>query len=165
MIDRDTFGRPSARPSRRVSRDHLVLAVSLVMLALSLRVGLGGLGGLIPTVQDGLRLSGTQASVLTALPSLCFALAGLAAGRVILRFGVHQVVVAVSLASVVGLLLPVEPSGKPTPHLRPNPHAPPGSPDPCRQVRLAPKRPENGSPVALRSVSAWPPISSRDGPG
>ncbi len=105
MIERDTFGRPSARPSRRVSRDHLVLAVSLVMLALSLRVGLGGLGGLIPTVQDGLRLSGTQASVLTALPSLCFALAGLAAGRVILRFGVHRVVVVVSLVSVAGLLL------------------------------------------------------------
>ena len=36
----------------------------------------------------------------------------------------------------------------------PSPHAPPGSPDPFRQVRLAPKRRENGSPAALRPVSA-----------
>ncbi len=88
-----------------MSRAPLVLVVSLILLALSLRVGLGGLSGLIPTVQDGLRLSGTQVSVLTALPSLCFSLAGLAAGRIILRFGVHQVVVVVSLAGVAGLLL------------------------------------------------------------
>jgi CP family cyanate transporter-like MFS transporter len=82
-----------------------VLAASLVLLALSLRVGLGGLGGLLPTVQDVLGLSGARVSVLTALPSLCFSVAGLAAGRIILRFGVHQVVVVVSLAGMAGLLL------------------------------------------------------------
>src|SRR5712664_3890534 len=87
------------------SRAPLVLAASLVLLALSLRVGLGGLGGLIPTVQDVLGLSGAQVSVLTTLPSLCFSLAGLAAGRILLRFGVHQVAVVVSLVGVAGLLL------------------------------------------------------------
>jgi CP family cyanate transporter-like MFS transporter len=89
----------------RSSRASLVLAAPLVLLALSLRVGLGGLGGLIPTVQDVLGLSEPQVSVLTTLPSLCFSLAGLAAGRIILRFGVHQVVVVVSLVGVAGLLL------------------------------------------------------------
>lgn len=91
--------------SRMPGRRQLVLAASLAALALGLRVGLGSLGGLIPTVRSALGLSGAQNSVLTTLPSLCFALAGLAAGRIIVRFGVHQVVVVVSVAGVGGLLL------------------------------------------------------------
>lgn len=82
----------------------LVLGAAIVVLALSLRAGIGSLGVLLPTVRDALDFSPAGVSLLTTLPPLCFALVGLGTGRLILRFGVHRVTVALLAALAVGLV-------------------------------------------------------------
>lgn len=82
----------------------LLLGAAIVVLALSLRTGIASLSVLLPTVRDELGFSPTGVSVLTTLPPLCFAVVGLGAGRLVLRFGVHRVTVVLLLALAVGLL-------------------------------------------------------------
>lgn len=83
----------------------VAFGTAIVVLALSLRSGVGSLGVALPEVRTALDLAPATTSVLTALPALCFAVVGLGAGAVILRFGVHRVAVALLIAIAVGLLL------------------------------------------------------------
>lgn len=93
-----------------VARSHrwgvgtLTLLAALVLLALSLRSGISSLSVLLPTVRDELAFSPTGVSLLTTLPPLCFAIVGLGTGRLVLRYGVHRVTVALLAALVVGLI-------------------------------------------------------------
>lgn len=82
-----------------------LLLVGILLLALSLRSGIGSLSVLLPTVRDALDFSPAGVSVLTTLPPLCFALVGLGTGRLVLRFGVHRVTVALLVAIAAGLLV------------------------------------------------------------
>lgn len=91
-----------------VTRTHrtaaLLLCVALVLLAGSLRTGITSLTVLLPTVRDQLHFSATGINVLTTLPPLCFAVVGIGTGRLVLRYGVHKVTVAL-LATVAGGLI------------------------------------------------------------
>lgn len=94
---------PSPQTARRLGA-AIVLGAGIVVLALSLRAGIGSLSVVLPTVRDELDFSPTGISVLTTLPPLCFALVGLGTGRLVLRYGVHRVTVVLLAALALGLL-------------------------------------------------------------
>ncbi|BFV56664.1 CynX/NimT family MFS transporter [Kitasatospora sp. CMC57] len=92
----------AARPAPR----HLgwLLAVAVAVAALNLRPVVTSLGPLLKPVQADLHMSGTVAGLLAAVPSLCFALFGLAAPALSRRFGPVVVVTAGMGAIALGVL-------------------------------------------------------------
>ena len=90
---------PSARPALR-----WLALVALVVLALSLRVPISSLGGVLSEVQDTLNLSTATAGLLTTLPVLFFAAVGLGAARAISRAGLHRATIAVLLVMTTASL-------------------------------------------------------------
>lgn len=82
-----------------------LLIVGLVLAALNLRPAITSLGALLEEVRTGLHMSGGVAGVLTSVPSLCFAVFGLAAPRLARRFGPTTVVCAGMAAIAAGLLV------------------------------------------------------------
>ncbi|WP_141014486.1 MFS transporter [Nocardioides sambongensis] len=93
-----------ARSRRTWGAGTVVLLAALILLALSLRSGISSLSVLLPTVRDELAISPAGVSLLTTLPPLCFAVVGLGTGRLVLRYGVHRITVALLAALVVGLV-------------------------------------------------------------
>ncbi|MFE0091001.1 CynX/NimT family MFS transporter [Streptomyces sp. NPDC058991] len=98
----DSSASPAAKPPAWVLR--LVVA-GLVLAALNLRPAITSLGALLEEVQEGLRMSGSVAGVLTSVPPLCFAVFGLTAPRLARRFGPAAVVCAGMAAITAGLAL------------------------------------------------------------
>ncbi|WP_184913090.1 CynX/NimT family MFS transporter [Kitasatospora gansuensis] len=96
---------PAAGPAHPVRR-HLgwLLAVAVAVAALNLRPVVTSLGPLLDQVRVDLHMSGTVAGLLTAVPSLCFALFGLAAPALSRRFGPTVVVTAGMAAIALGVL-------------------------------------------------------------
>ncbi|MFC5722443.1 CynX/NimT family MFS transporter [Streptomyces gamaensis] len=94
---------PTAPPADGPQR--LLLLVGLVVAALNLRPAVTSLGSLLKEVRADLGMSGTVAGLLTAVPSLCFALFGLAAPRLARRYGPAGVVCGGMAAIAVGLSL------------------------------------------------------------
>ncbi|WP_168929422.1 MFS transporter [Nocardioides sp. GY 10113] len=97
-------GPPDADRPRSDRVGAAVLLLAVLLLALSLRTGIGSLSVLLPTVRDELGFSATGVSLLTTLPPLCFAVVGLGAGRLVLRHGVHRVTVVLLLVIAAGLV-------------------------------------------------------------
>ncbi|WP_200948519.1 MULTISPECIES: MFS transporter [unclassified Kitasatospora] len=93
---------PAVHPARR----HLgwLLALAIAVAALNLRPVVTSLGPLLDQVRVDLHMSGTVAGLLTAVPSLCFALFGLAAPALSRRFGPTVVVTAGMGAIALGVL-------------------------------------------------------------
>lgn len=93
---------PTVHPARR----HLgwLLALAIAVAALNLRPVVTSLGPLLDQVRVDLHMSGTVAGLLTAVPSLCFALFGLAAPALSRRFGPTVVVTAGIGAIALGVL-------------------------------------------------------------
>lgn len=89
---------------RRTALTAVAVGTAIVVLALCLRSGVSSLGVVLHRVQTDLHLSATTTGALTTLPSLCFAVVGLGAGRAILRYGVHRVAVVLLLTVAVGLV-------------------------------------------------------------
>jgi CP family cyanate transporter-like MFS transporter len=84
-----------------------LLAVAVVLTALNLRPAITSVGPLLDEARDALGASSTWAGVLTTLPGLCFAGAGLTAPRLARRVGMRVAVgLALSVLSV-GLVLRV----------------------------------------------------------
>lgn len=84
-----------------------LLALAVVLVALNLRPAITSIGPLLGEARTALGASATWAGVLTTLPGLCFALAGLGAPSLARRLGVGR---AVGIALVVlagGLVLRV----------------------------------------------------------
>ncbi|MGH3450728.1 MAG: CynX/NimT family MFS transporter [Haloechinothrix sp.] len=84
-----------------------LLGLAVVLVALNLRPAITSIGPLLGDARDALGATATWAGVLTTVPGLCFALAGLAAPRLARRIGVRS---AVGLAMAVlscGLVLRV----------------------------------------------------------
>ncbi|MFD9974901.1 CynX/NimT family MFS transporter [Streptomyces sp. NPDC059017] len=98
----DSSASPAAKPPAWVLR--LVVA-GLVLAALNLRPAITSLGALLEEVQEGLRMSGSVAGVLTSVPPLCFAVFGLTAPGLARRFGPAAVVCAGMAAITAGLAL------------------------------------------------------------
>ncbi|MFE2561817.1 CynX/NimT family MFS transporter [Streptomyces sp. NPDC059352] len=94
----------SSSPAGTASRWTLgLVTVGLVLAALNLRPAITSLGALLEEVSAGLRMSGSVAGVLTAVPPLCFAVFGITAPRLARRFGPAAVVCAGMAAIFVGL--------------------------------------------------------------
>ena len=90
-------------PARPAALRWLPL-LALVVLALSLRVPISSLGGVLSEVQDTLNLSTATAGLLTTLPVLFFAAVGLGAARAISRVGLHRATIAVLLVMTTASL-------------------------------------------------------------
>lgn len=85
----------------------VLLAVAVVLTALNLRPAITGVGPMLAEMRADLGVSVVWAGVLTTLPTLCFAGAGLAAPLLARRAGVGAAI-AIALASLAaGLVLRV----------------------------------------------------------
>ncbi|MER5867924.1 MFS transporter [Kitasatospora sp. NPDC002040] len=93
---------PPARPARR--RLGWLLALAIAVAALNLRPVVTSLGPMLKQVQADLGMSATVAGLITAVPSLCFALFGLAAPALSRRLGPVVVVTAGMGAIALGVL-------------------------------------------------------------
>jgi len=86
-------GRPHAvRPPGRRQPGGGALVAALVLVALNLRPAIASVPPVLPDIQRDLRLSGTAAGALTALPVVCLGLFAPVAARLAGRFGVDRVV-------------------------------------------------------------------------
>ena len=93
-------------PTARVAGGGLLIA-AVVLTALNLRPALTSVGPLLGAMRDSLGASATWAGVLTTLPGLCFAAAGLTAPWLARRIGLQHAIGAALVTLVVGLLLRV----------------------------------------------------------
>lgn len=94
------------RPASRVAGSGLLVA-AVVLTALNLRPALTSVGPLLGSMRESLGASATWAGVLTMLPGLCFAAAGLTAPWLARRIGLQHAISAALATLVVGLLLRV----------------------------------------------------------
>ncbi|MGK5628080.1 CynX/NimT family MFS transporter [Streptomyces sp. URMC 123] len=82
-----------------------VVMAGIVLAALNLRPAITSLGALLEEVRVGLGMSGGVAGLLTSVPTLCFAVFGLAAPRLARRWGPGAVVCAGMVAITLGLAI------------------------------------------------------------
>ncbi|MCV7251125.1 MFS transporter [Mycobacterium hackensackense] len=103
---RNTIDRPPAAGvlERKPAAGGLLLTVAVVLTALNLRPAITSVGPLLGDMRDSLGASGTWAGLLTTLPGLCFAAAGLAAPRLAARIGVDRAITVALVVLSVGLL-------------------------------------------------------------
>ena len=85
----------------------MLLALSVVLVAVNLRPAVAGVGPVLPELRAGLPLSGAGAAVLTTLPVLCFGLLATVAPRLARRFGIEAVLVGVMVALAAGAFVRV----------------------------------------------------------
>ena len=84
-----------------------LLAVAVVLTALNLRPAITGVGPMLAEMRADLGTSGVWAGVLTTLPTLCFAGAGLAAPLLARRAGIGAAIAIALGALAAGLVLRV----------------------------------------------------------
>ncbi|MFI5592959.1 CynX/NimT family MFS transporter [Amycolatopsis sp. NPDC051758] len=84
-----------------------LLAVAVVLTALNLRPAITGVGPMLAEMRADLGTSGVWAGVLTTLPTLCFAGAGLAAPLLARRAGIGAAIALALTALGAGLVLRV----------------------------------------------------------
>jgi CP family cyanate transporter-like MFS transporter len=82
-----------------------LLAVAVILTALNLRPAVTSVAPLLGDMRAELGTSATWAGILTAMPGLCFAAAGLAAPRLSVRFGLGRVISMALVALTAGLAL------------------------------------------------------------
>jgi len=99
--DRTPDPRPAPEPAARLARILLLLAITAA--AFNLRPAVASFGPLLDQVRTSLHMSPVIAGVLTALPSLCFALLGLCAPALARRIGPSATVAAGMGAIALGL--------------------------------------------------------------
>jgi len=80
---------PSTRSSPTAG-GRLLVGIAIVALAFNLRLAVSSVGVLLETVRAELGMSPTVAGILTTLPVVCFAVAGLGAGRFVRGLGLHR---------------------------------------------------------------------------
>ncbi|MER5636504.1 MFS transporter [Kitasatospora sp. NPDC002227] len=94
---------PATKPAK-ATRLGWLLAFAIAFAALNLRPVVTSLGPLLDKVRTDLGMSATVAGLLTAVPSLCFAVFGLAAPALARRLGPVVVVTAGMFAITFGVL-------------------------------------------------------------
>ena len=100
VTHRDAVAR---REESRTRPSHAVLlAATVVLVAVNLRPAVAGVGPVLPELRVDVPLSGTGAAVLTTLPVLCFGLLATVAPRLARRFGMEAVLVGTMLALAAG---------------------------------------------------------------
>lgn len=81
------------------------MIAAVVLLAFNLRPAVNALGVVIPELQEATGMSGTVAGVLTALPTMCFAVMGFGVSGLASRLGARQAVFASLVVLTGGQLL------------------------------------------------------------
>ncbi len=105
-LELELEGAAEFRPAT-MAAGGVLLTVAVVLTALNLRPAITSVGPLLPEMRGALGASDTWAGVLTTLPGLCFAAAGLAAPWLSRRIGLGRTVSAALLILVAGLLIRV----------------------------------------------------------
>lgn len=85
----------------------VLLGVAVILVALNLRPAITSVGPMLGEMRDDLGATATWAGVLTTLPGLCFAAAGLAAPLLARRFGIGAAIASALSVLAVGLVLRV----------------------------------------------------------
>lgn len=76
--------------------------LALLSLALNLRPVAVSIGPVLPEIRDDIGLSGFTASLLTSLPTLCFAIFGAVAPWLARRIGAHRAILWAIIALILG---------------------------------------------------------------
>ncbi len=100
-----TSTRRMVRCRRPAAKDAGSLGVAIVLLAINLRPAVGSVGVVLDALRGDLGMSVTTAGLLTTLPVLCFAAAGIAAHSVIAKLGLHVTTVLVLALAVTGIVV------------------------------------------------------------
>jgi MFS transporter, CP family, cyanate transporter len=82
-----------------------LVTVAVLLLAINLRPVVNALGAVIPELRDATDLPAATTGLLLSLPTLAFAVMGLAAPALASRVGSHRTVVLALLALIVGQLV------------------------------------------------------------
>ncbi len=85
----------------------VLLGVAVILVAFNLRPAITSVGPILGEMRDDLGATATWAGVLTTLPGLCFAAAGLTAPALARRFGVGVAIASALSVLAVGLVLRV----------------------------------------------------------
>lgn len=84
-----------------------LLTIAVILTALNLRPAITSVGPLLGDMRDSMGASATWAGVLTTMPGLCFAAAGLTAPWLSRRFGLSRAISASLVILSAGLLIRV----------------------------------------------------------
>lgn len=84
---------------------RILVLVGIIVLAFNLRPSAVSVGPVLNEITGGLRMSSTQAGVLTSLPVLAFAGFGALAPRLARLVGVHRLTLLALVGVVIGLFL------------------------------------------------------------
>ena len=103
---RDVSSDVTADPVSTVA-GGVLLAIAVVLTALNLRPAVTSVAPLLGEMRADLGVSATWAGLLTTLPALCFAAAGLAAPRLSARIGLGRTISLAMVALATGLALRV----------------------------------------------------------
>lgn len=91
------------QPAREPSR--WLVGTAILLLAINLRSVVNALGAVIPELRAATGLPAATTGVLLSLPTLSFAVMGLAAPVLAARIGSHRTVVLTLLALIAGQLI------------------------------------------------------------
>lgn len=105
-LELELDGAVEMRPAR-VAAGGGLLMMAVILTALNLRPAITSVGPLLADMRADLGTSALWAGVLTTLPGLCFAAAGLTAPWLARRVGLRRAIGAALVILVVGLLLRV----------------------------------------------------------
>ncbi len=81
------------------------MTVAVLLLAINLRPVVNALGAVVPELRDATGLPAGTTGLLLSLPTMAFAVMGLAAPTLAVRIGAHRTVVVALLALLLGQLL------------------------------------------------------------
>ena len=103
-LERELDGAVELRPGAMAAGSAL-LVVAVILTALNLRPAITSVGPLLGDMREDLGVSGTWAGVLTTLPGLCFAAAGMAAPWLSRRIGLGRAISVALAVLASGLLI------------------------------------------------------------
>lgn len=92
-------------PPRPTAGPRVLIAVAILLLAFNLRPAVNVLGAVIPELRAATGLPAGTTGLLLSLPTLAFAVTGVAAPGLAARFGAHRTVVVALAALVAGQLV------------------------------------------------------------
>lgn len=105
-LELELDGTVEVRPGVMVAGGAL-LTVAVVLTALNLRPAITSVGPLLADMRGSMGASATWAGVLTTMPGLCFAAAGLAAPQLSRRLGLGRAISVALIVLTVGLTVRV----------------------------------------------------------
>jgi CP family cyanate transporter-like MFS transporter len=96
---------PQVTSPRAPVGSRVLVTTAVLLLAINLRPVVNALGAVIPELRDATGLPAGTTGLLLSLPTLAFAVLGLAAPALAARLGSHRTVVLALLALIVGQLV------------------------------------------------------------